>query len=110
MAFFTVSWFIWLVRNEKVFNNKNCDADGLVDLIKLRVTYWASASWPENVGNLMDIYRLPESFRICNKNTAYRGKVKWINPPFGCLKFNVDGASSRQTGLAGIEGVLGDHL
>lgn len=38
-----------------------------------------------------------------------RSVVNWPPPPFGALKFNVDGAAIRKSGPAGIGGVLCYH-
>lgn len=38
-----------------------------------------------------------------------RSVVHWTPPPFGALKFNVDGAAIEKPGLAGIGGVLCYH-
>ena len=51
------------------------------------------------------------SWRGCLKMGGFKKKMKvcWCLPPFGVLKFNVDGAAKGKPGLAGIWGVLRNH-
>ncbi|XVE56697.1 hypothetical protein DITRI_Ditri04bG0031500 [Diplodiscus trichospermus] len=110
LAFYAVSWSIWLSRNDKVFNQRCCDVNCLLDLIKLRLSHWALARWPDCAVSVMDIFRLPSSITIPHKIASQRGSVNWTCPPAGYIKFNIDGASSSQFGIAGIWGILRYHL
>ncbi|XVF65187.1 hypothetical protein PTKIN_Ptkin09bG0226900 [Pterospermum kingtungense] len=109
MGFYAITWSIWLARNDKVFNDKACIADSLVDTIRLRVAHWAIARWPCCSVNIMDIVRLPTSVSVPTALHTSRGPVNWVNPDAGFMKFNTDGASSSSSGLAGNGGVLRDH-
>lgn len=58
--------------------------------------------------------QLPEAEGKCKlTNTASPGlckKYRWMPPPTGNLKLNVDGAFDERTGAAGIGMIIRDHL
>ncbi|XVF84544.1 hypothetical protein PTKIN_Ptkin17bG0045500 [Pterospermum kingtungense] len=66
----------------------------LLDIIKVRVAFWASA-----VGS-----------RDQDKKPTADPLLVWEKPPAGAVKFNVDGSSLGKSGPAGIGGVLRDRL
>ncbi|OMP08802.1 hypothetical protein COLO4_06100 [Corchorus olitorius] len=51
----------------------------------------------------------PNLVTVPSKNLVPRSIIPWSPPPLGSLKFNVDGASSGSSGMAGIGGVLRDN-
>ncbi|XWS68843.1 hypothetical protein CRYUN_Cryun04dG0127700 [Craigia yunnanensis] len=78
--FFAIVWSIWLMRNDMVYNNKDFDI------------------------------RYPNLINILLRDKSVKVVTMWIPPPYGCMKFNVDGFSKDKSGPVGIGGILGDNL
>ncbi|OMP03730.1 hypothetical protein CCACVL1_02287 [Corchorus capsularis] len=110
MLFFTILWALWLHRNDIVFNAKDPDFHQLVMTIKVRYAWLFKAKWNVSSTPLFDIILAPELVCVPYNSSVPRQVVPWSPPPLGFLKFNVDGASSGSTGLAGIGGVLRNNL
>ncbi|OMO61164.1 Endonuclease/exonuclease/phosphatase [Corchorus capsularis] len=84
----------------------------LIDIIRVRLAWWAKAKWPAMPYPVSDIIRCPEnitSLRAKNGDRRKRVVSPWIKPPIGYLKFNVDGSARGKPGPGGIGGILRDH-
>lgn len=82
----TIFWLMWRARNEFIFKNKEINQDVL---------------WNQR-----------HSFNIrinkANKITSIV-HLKWEPPPVGWFKVNIDGASIKNPGMAGIGAVIRNH-
>ncbi|GKV43654.1 hypothetical protein SLEP1_g50918 [Rubroshorea leprosula] len=65
---FTVTWTIWLARNEKIFKQKEVDRRKLLEMVQLRAFNWIKGK----------------------RGGCYFSLSDWIQYPAGCLKFNCD--------------------
>ncbi|XVE81888.1 hypothetical protein DITRI_Ditri15bG0102200 [Diplodiscus trichospermus] len=110
MLFFATAWTIWIARNDKIFNSKDCEVRVLQEVVKMRVAHWVHAKWSNNVGSIMDIARSPNLVSFPVARATSRGQVNWRCPAEGFMKFNVDGASAGNPGMRGIGGVLRDNF
>ena len=110
MSFFVISWSIWLMRNDMIFNGKVFDSRQIIDTIRLRIAWWFKAKWPDSVYSILDIVRFPNITQSPLKSRAVKNAALWKAPPLGSLKFNVDGSARGKPGPAGIGGVLRDCM
>ncbi|EOY33142.1 Uncharacterized protein TCM_041125 [Theobroma cacao] len=106
MGFFTISWTIWLSRNELTFKGKSWDPEQIFDLVKLRVASWAAAKWPEEHPNVLSLFCQPKVQVTKKDKKKTRVSIEWKKPEHGWMKFNVDGAARGSLGEASIGGVL----
>ncbi|XVF78396.1 hypothetical protein PTKIN_Ptkin14bG0128700 [Pterospermum kingtungense] len=109
MSFGAILWSLRTLRNDVIFWNKKIDILLVVDLIKIRIALWAKAKWPDIEQGVNDIFRFLHCIRVPHKDKAKWPVSVWSVPPFGSVKFNVDGSSLGKSGLAGIGGTLQDH-
>ncbi|OMO62830.1 reverse transcriptase [Corchorus capsularis] len=109
LIFFVVIWSLWLTRNDMVFNNKHFDALQLFDLIKLRLSWWVKAAWPDSNLSFENLFRFPDVAVVKHNKAKVPRCLTWERPTSGFLKFNVDGASKGKPGPAGIGGILRDE-
>ncbi|GKV44689.1 hypothetical protein SLEP1_g51849 [Rubroshorea leprosula] len=63
---FTVTWTIWLARNEKIFKQKEVDRRKLLEMVQIRAFNWIKGK----------------------REGCYFSLSDWIQYPTGCLKFN----------------------
>ena len=110
MAFFAITWSIWLTRNDMVFNNYLLDFQQLCDTIKLRITMWYKAKWPNGGESLMDVARFSNAIKAYAIGKTVRVITSWKHPPADAMKFNVDGSSKGKPRSVGIRGVFKDSL
>ncbi|XVF36625.1 hypothetical protein REPUB_Repub19eG0073200 [Reevesia pubescens] len=86
----------------------------LVCLVKFRTASWVLAKWPHMVESFDIIFMCPNLASIPQSKQSTRVASCWQPPPFGFLKFNVDGSAMEKPGPTGIGGVLrnsvGDFL
>ncbi|XVE80900.1 hypothetical protein DITRI_Ditri15bG0018300 [Diplodiscus trichospermus] len=75
----------------------------------MRLAIWGMAKWLMVKESVLDVIRFPNIVHVLVVNNHGRSVSCWICPSDGVLKFNVDGSAIRQTGLAGIGGILRDH-
>ncbi|GMI90668.1 hypothetical protein HRI_002736100 [Hibiscus trionum] len=54
-----VIWFVWLLRNEIVFNNCKLDSIQLLFLIKFRIASWFKARFRDSSSSIEDIVLHP---------------------------------------------------
>ncbi|KAA3455351.1 reverse transcriptase [Gossypium australe] len=105
MSFFAIAWTIWLHLNDVVFNGKLCDLDQFYDLTVVRIGWWY-AEWPGSVASTYEFLLCSPSFSPPCKPNMNISNCQWRPTPSGCLKFNVDGAISGQSGDAVIRGII----
>ena len=77
--------------------------------IKLRIAFWVKDKWSSCDESLVDIARFPNLIKVPLRVKSVRTVKSWKYPPFGSMKFNVDGFSRDKLGLTGIDGVLKDN-
>ncbi|KAH1090612.1 hypothetical protein J1N35_017869 [Gossypium stocksii] len=87
------------------FNGKLCDLDRLYDLTVVRIG-WRYAEWPGSVASIYEFFLCSPSFSPPCKPNMNISNCQWRPTPPGCLKFNVDGAISGQSGDAVIRGII----
>ncbi|XVE77345.1 hypothetical protein DITRI_Ditri13aG0055200 [Diplodiscus trichospermus] len=109
ITFCAVIWSIWLASNEIIFRGSRLDIGKIIDLSKIRCAEWVKSKWPHLCIAIHDIIRHPNVIVIPPKSSLNRTLTEWIAPPFGALKFNVDGSARGKPGPAGIGGILRDH-
>ncbi|EOX94502.1 Uncharacterized protein TCM_004105 [Theobroma cacao] len=59
IAFFVITWFMWLPRNEVTFRGATWDVIQVWEASKLRVVVWDKARWPNKYRAILDTYRDP---------------------------------------------------
>ncbi|EOY18408.1 Uncharacterized protein TCM_043005 [Theobroma cacao] len=94
---FSISWTMWLFRNDVVFQNASWDNKQVWNLIHLQTATWANANWPSQHGSILDMYIHPS----CPTTQTNGPKTR-----VAILKFNVDGAANDSTRDADIGGIL----
>ena len=48
LIFFAISWSLWLMRNEMIFQQKELNVQVLCNLIRWRVAFWTKA-WKDQI-------------------------------------------------------------
>ncbi|XP_074346848.1 uncharacterized protein LOC141685655 [Apium graveolens] len=91
----TVSWAIWRVRNEKVWRNKNCSANGVLYSAKSYLTQWRETQSRSFV-------TLPHA------GQADDGAFTWVKSQESLVKVNVDAALFPEQLLFGAGMVIRD--
>ncbi|GMJ08610.1 hypothetical protein HRI_004530200 [Hibiscus trionum] len=109
MAFFAISWTLWLSRNEVIFRGKILN-DDVFDLKILRMDMWYRAKWPEHILPLNDYILNPAGWTLPVQVKNLSKDSGWSTPLAGSLKFNTNGAVMGHFGEAGIGGILRNHL
>ncbi|EOY20979.1 Uncharacterized protein TCM_012294 [Theobroma cacao] len=84
-AFYTISWSIWLARNEVIFKGKEWSRANVFDLIKMRLVWWVKAKWSKLSPSTLDIMRFPNEGVQPMKTKKNQSKDLWTEPPPGCL-------------------------
>ncbi|KAK8993149.1 hypothetical protein V6N11_033253 [Hibiscus sabdariffa] len=106
---FVVLWSIWLFRNEVIFQNKKVDWLQLNFLIRFRLAYWHIAKFP---GCFLSLDCLMTDFSLTmspkRRSSCPTPTPRWVPPPIGFLKLNIDGAVSLCL-KGGIDGLLRDE-
>lgn len=92
--FASICWFLWKARNKLHFDGLRWDSSSILEK--------ASALCSEFKAANNSRYRRP----ISSGSTPHS---RWLLPPIGCIKFNVDGAVRRQTGIVGVGIVARDY-
>ncbi|XVF26807.1 hypothetical protein REPUB_Repub14bG0050700 [Reevesia pubescens] len=108
MAFYAITWSLWLFRNDMIFKGIFLDVIWLSSIILLRLAIWSKACWPLSASLVDDFMKFPSLVRIKPAPIKIRPLVLWLAPSLGSLKFNVDGSSLGKPGPAGIGGILRD--
>ncbi|KAK8563232.1 hypothetical protein V6N12_011285 [Hibiscus sabdariffa] len=92
MAFFPITWSIWMGRNELVFRGRNTDPNHLFDIILLRLGLWSRAKWQESLVSITDFMINPKGWCMVSGPDRRIDCEDWSAPPCGYVKFNTDGA------------------
>ncbi|KAK9026272.1 hypothetical protein V6N11_039116 [Hibiscus sabdariffa] len=101
-------WSLWLHRKDIIFQGKTVDVAQLFFSVKTRAAWWWKALSADSNIHLDSLICDPSL--ASSKADAYfssPANVVWTPLPCGFLKFNVDGACSKE-GLCGVGGVLRD--
>ncbi|XVF14304.1 hypothetical protein REPUB_Repub09cG0047400 [Reevesia pubescens] len=105
MAFYAISWSIWLHRNEILFRRKLLDFRHVIEIIKICILAWLNANWSNFQGSFENVIGF--STKIASSLTSQKqATAAWIALSSSWLKFNVDGSSYGNLRPAGIKGLL----
>ncbi|XWS61072.1 hypothetical protein CRYUN_Cryun07bG0094300 [Craigia yunnanensis] len=108
MAFFTITWFIWLKRNDIIFNGKVLDFKQFTDTFKFYLALWFKAKWSDCPNSILDVVRCPNVIKVLKSTKATKKVILWKSPP-NFMKFNVDESARGKPGPASLGGVLRDE-
>ncbi|TVU24928.1 hypothetical protein EJB05_27394, partial [Eragrostis curvula] len=92
----------WFVRNEIVHNSKMCPIAGSVGFLKNYEALVLSTRQSSEDRKGKGLGAPPG----VQKQMSSRQSVRWVPPPSGWIKINVDGAFSAESGKAGVGVVL----
>ncbi|KAK8494415.1 hypothetical protein V6N11_065362 [Hibiscus sabdariffa] len=109
MAFFAITWSIWLNRNDVIFRGNGLDENQLFEIVLLRLRWWSRAKWSQWSMSIEDFMPNPECCGVARVEKRICKKDEWEAPLAGIVKFNTDGAVKGGFGSAGVGGVLRDH-
>ena len=109
LLFFAILWSIWRGRNDFIYHGKVVELEGLFEVVMIRVSAWSRALWLDYFVFMNDLIADPSKLQYTQAKNCVRKRNKWQPPSLGTLKFNVDGAVSTTSGLAGIGGILRDE-
>ncbi|XVE96124.1 hypothetical protein REPUB_Repub02eG0194300 [Reevesia pubescens] len=70
-------------------------------VIKLRLASWINAKWPLSNGSILALCKDPSLASVALRSKPSPTSESWTPPPFGSLKFNVDGSAHGKLGSAG---------
>ncbi|XVF86747.1 hypothetical protein PTKIN_Ptkin18bG0067300 [Pterospermum kingtungense] len=101
------SWIGWA---EDQLRNKKLDALLTIDIIKTRIAIWAKEKWLSLNQSIVDLRRFIHCINVPHEGKRRSPPFISSAPPPGFLKFKVDGSSLEKPGLAGIGGILREHL
>ncbi|XP_075499181.1 uncharacterized protein LOC142537558 [Primulina tabacum] len=106
---FIVLWFLWTARNDAKHRHLHISAETVKSQILsyLRLAHAASTVKPMHWRGVLQAARAMGIFvqlRRARKLTI----VRWLRPPFGCFKLNVDGSSRGSPGASTVGGVVRD--
>ena len=91
MAFYAITWSIWLHKNDMIFNGKIFYICQITDIINLRINSWLQAKWPNNKVSVVDFCRYPNFDFAPKLMKKKRVILLWSKPLAGSLNFNMDG-------------------
>ncbi|MQL87332.1 hypothetical protein Taro_019879 [Colocasia esculenta] len=108
-TFMAVLWEIWCSRNRARFQGQDMSAKHIINRSMLSIRAITIAA------NFQKILQ-PWLVALCQSNSRNEilkvlipKVVRWLTPPPGRLKMNVDGAFNMTSGEAGGGGILRDH-
>ncbi|XP_075497307.1 uncharacterized protein LOC142534253 [Primulina tabacum] len=106
---FIILWFLWTARNDAKHRHLHISAETVKSQILsyLRLAHAASTVKPMHWRGVLQAARAMGIFvqlRRARKLTI----VRWLRPPFGCFKLNVDGSSRGSPGDSTVGGVVRD--
>ncbi|XP_075496409.1 uncharacterized protein LOC142533491 [Primulina tabacum] len=106
---FIVLWFLWTARNDAKHRHLHISAETVKSQILsyLRLAHAASTVKPMHWRGVLQAARAMGIFvqlRRARKLTI----VRWLRPPFGCFKLNVDDSSRGSPGASTVGGVVRD--
>ncbi|KAE8685641.1 Mannosyl-oligosaccharide 1,2-alpha-mannosidase MNS2 [Hibiscus syriacus] len=104
-----VLWSVWKCRNEIVFQKKKVDSAMLFFLARYRTATWFGVNFEDvyiPFDSLVGDLKLVDSNG--NQKKGCSTPSKWVPPPQGFLKLNVDGAMAKGWDKGGIGGLIRD--
>ncbi|XP_039058384.1 uncharacterized protein LOC120201940 [Hibiscus syriacus] len=104
-----VLWSVWKCRNEIIFQKGKVDSALLFFLARFRTVSWFEASFKDiNIpfDSLVGDLKLADS--IGRQNHRSVATSRWVPPPEGFIKLNVDGAMVKGWDKGGIGGLIRD--
>ncbi|MQL88103.1 hypothetical protein Taro_020652 [Colocasia esculenta] len=108
-TFMAAVWEIWCSRNRARYQNQNMSAKHIVNRTMLSIRA-ASASFKlQNLSQPWSTALRHTGGVHAHPKLSVPVVVKWMHPPTGRLKLNVDGAFRFVAGEAGGGGILCDH-
>ena len=109
MLFFSVAWFIWLLRNDLIFQQKTPDYDTIFFLIITCLCLWLKAIHSDFPYSSTDLIRSTDGLIRWSNVQSFRIDNMWSPPMVNSFKWNVDGSSLGKPGPSAIGGVLRNH-
>lgn len=86
------------------------DVQQLCDVLFWRLGTWCQARWEEAKFSLSHFIADPSIFCPPKVAEIKRKGGKWCAPNLSCVKFNVDASICSESSIAGIGGLLRDHM
>ncbi|KAK8648294.1 hypothetical protein V6N13_129052 [Hibiscus sabdariffa] len=87
IAFFCISWTLWLYRNERIFEKKVAIANDLYELALQRIGHWVKSNWPRSILSITDFIRSPELTIIGAEQRVEHNSIRWGAPLSGTGSF-----------------------
>ncbi|XP_039026469.1 uncharacterized protein LOC120160094 [Hibiscus syriacus] len=103
-----VLWSVWKCRNDIIFQKKKVDSTMLFFLARFKTAIWFGVRFKDVKGpfdSLVGDLKLADSNERQKKGCS--PPTKWVPPPEGFLKLNVDGAMAKGWDKGGIEKIGG---
>ncbi|KAK8480394.1 hypothetical protein V6N11_072856 [Hibiscus sabdariffa] len=110
LGLFSISWSVWLCRNDVIVKGAKVDVNHLFDLCISRFNWWCRAKWPFAVSSISDCIRCPSSISLISIDRPSLPIKHHIGFDPQALIFNVDGVVCGGFGHVGIGGLLRNHL
>lgn len=108
-TFMAIIWEIWCSRNRARFQNLNMSAKHIVNRSLLAIrAICVSFNFQKIPQPWLNVLR-QDSTALSSPEIRSPTVVRWIHPPKGRLKLNVDGAFKPTSGQAGGGGIIRDH-
>ncbi|XP_075496416.1 uncharacterized protein LOC142533498 [Primulina tabacum] len=106
---FIVLWFLWTARNDAKHRHLHISAETVKSQILsyLRLAHAASTVKPMHWRGVLQAARAMGIFVQLRRDRKLT-IVRWLRPPFGCFKLNVDGSSRGSPGASTVGGVVRD--
>ncbi|XP_073047522.1 uncharacterized protein [Primulina eburnea] len=106
---FIVLWFLWTARNDAKHRHLHISGETVKSQILsyLRLAHAASTVKPMHWRGVLHAAR-SLGFFVDTRRVHKMAIVRWLRPPVGCFKLNVDGSSRGSPGASTIGGVVRD--
>ncbi|XP_073051345.1 uncharacterized protein [Primulina eburnea] len=106
---FIVLWFLWTARNDAKHRHLHISGETVKSQILsyLRLAHAASTVKPMHWRGVLHAAR-SLGFFVDMRRVHKMAIVRWLRPPVGCFKLNVDGSSRGSPGASTIGGVVRD--
>ncbi|MQM11302.1 hypothetical protein Taro_044209 [Colocasia esculenta] len=108
-TFMSAIWEIWYSRNRARFQEQGMSAKHIVNRTMLSVLVVSSNFKTQQLLQPWSKALKKNGDNRLQKKITAPMVIKWMHPPVGRLKLNVDGAFKSATGSAGGGGILPDH-